>query len=169
MQLMLCAFMLLLAVAWDVQTHRIPNPLVIGGVLLGLATAFLPNGIGWQSATFGSLAGLVIFIPLYLLRILGAGDVKLLTAVGAFVGYPGILTVALFTGLAGSILALLLAIRHRQLRQMWNQVHQGLLGFVMQIASGGRPRQWVMVVGPHRLPYALAIALGTASYVYLIY
>jgi hypothetical protein len=77
--------------------------------------------------------------------------------------------VALFTGLAGGFLALMLAIRHRQLRQMWRQVNQGLLGFVMQIASGGRPRQWVMVVGPHRLPYALAIALGTASYVYLIY
>jgi prepilin peptidase CpaA len=169
MQLMLCAFMLLLAVAWDVQTHRIPNLLVLGGVLLGWATACLPSGMGLQSATLGSLTGLVVFLPLYLLRILGAGDVKLLTAVGAFVGYPGILTVALFTGLAGGILALLLAIRHRQLKQMWNQVHQGLLGFVMQIASGGRPRQWVMVVGPHRLPYALAIALGTASYVYLIY
>jgi prepilin peptidase CpaA len=165
MQLMICGFMLLLAVGWDVKTHRIPNQLVIGGGLIGLATAFLPDGIGWQSSILGSIAGLAVFLPLYMLRILGAGDVKLLSAVGSFVGYPGILTVALFTGLIGGILAFLLAMHHRQLRLMLNQVHQGLVVFLMQIASGGRPRQWIMVVGPHRLPYALAIALGTFSYV----
>jgi prepilin peptidase CpaA len=134
---------------------------------MGIATSLLPNGIGWQDAALGGLTGLATLLPLYLLRILGAGDVKLLAAIGAFVGYPGVLTVALFTGLAGGVLALLLAMHHGQLRQMCKQVHQGVLGFVIQIASGGRPRQWVMVVGPHRLPYALAIALGTLSYVCL--
>lgn len=163
-----CTLFLLCAVWCDVKTHRIPNQLVLLGLGLGFATSFLPGGIGWQDAVLGSLTGLAVFLPLYLLRILGAGDVKLLSAMGAFVGYPGILTVALFTGLAGGVLALMLAIRYRQLHQMWTRVHQGLLGFVMQMASGGRPRQWVMVVGPHRLPYALAIALGTLSYVYFI-
>jgi len=169
MWILACSTLLLSAVWWDVKTHRIPNQLVLLGLGLGLATSFLPNGIGWQGAALGSLAGLAVFLPLYLLRILGAGDVKLLSAVGAFVGYPGILAVALLTGLAGGILALLLAMRLRQLRHMWSQIHQGLLGFVIQIASGGRPRQWVMVVGPHRLPYALAIALGTLGYLYLIH
>jgi len=169
MWIIACTLLLLCAVWCDIKTHRIPNQLVLLGVVIGFATSLLQGGIGWQDAALGCIAGLAVFLPLYLLRVLGAGDVKLLSAVGAFVGYPGILTVALFTGLAGGILALLLAIRHRQLRQMWRQVNQGLLSFVMQIASGGRPRQWVMVVGPHRLPYALAIALGTASYVYLIY
>jgi prepilin peptidase CpaA len=162
-----CTLLLLSAVWWDVKTHRIPNQLVLLGLLMGAISSLLPTGIGWQDAALGSFAGLVAFLPLYLLRILGAGDVKLLAAVGAFVGYPGVLTVALLTGLAGGVLALLLAIRHHQLNQMWQQTKQGLIGFVMQIASGGRPRQWVMVVGPHRLPYALAIALGTLSYVYL--
>jgi prepilin peptidase CpaA len=164
-----CTLLLMSAVWWDVNTHRIPNQLVLLGLATGVATSLLPAGIGWQDAALGSLAGLAAFLPLYLLRILGAGDVKLLAAVGAFVGYPGVLSVALLTGLAGGILALLLAIRHRQLHHMWGHVHQGMVGFVMQIASGGRPRQWVMVVGPHRLPYALAIAMGTASYLYFIH
>jgi prepilin peptidase CpaA len=148
------------------RTHRIPNQLVLTGLAFGLAASLLPDGMGWSASALGSSAGLAVFLPLYLLRILGAGDVKLMAAVGSFVGYPGILTVALFTGLAGGILALLIAMHHGQLKQMWQQVHQGLVGFVMQMASGGRPRQWVMVVGPHRLPYALAIALGTGCYVY---
>jgi len=162
-----CTLLLLLAVWWDVKTHRIPNQLVLLGLLMGLISSLLPTGIGWQNAALGSFTGLAAFFPLYLLRIFGAGDVKLLAAVGAFVGYPGVLNVALLTGLAGGVLALLLAIRHRQLHQMWQQIQQGFVGFVMQIASGVRPRQWVMVVGPHQLPYALAIALGTLSYVYL--
>jgi prepilin peptidase CpaA len=162
-----CTLLLLSAVWWDVKTHRIPNQLVLLGLLVGWLSSLLPAGIGWQDAALGSLAGLVAFLPLYLLRILGAGDVKLLAAVGAFVGYPGVLTVALLSGLAGGVLALFMAIRHRQLTQIWQQVQQGLIGFVMQIASGGRPRQWVMVVGPHRLPYAMAIALGTLGYVYI--
>lgn len=167
MWLFACTLLLLLAVWWDVTTHRIPNQLVLLGLVMGMATSQLPNGIGWQDAALGGLTGLATLLPLYLLRILGAGDVKLLAAIGAFVGYPGVLTVALLTGLAGGVLALLLAMHHGQLRQMCKQVHQGVLGFVMQIASGGRPRQWVMVVGPHRLPYAMAIALGTLSYVSL--
>ncbi len=162
-----CAGVLLTAIWWDVKTHRIPNVLVLAGLALGLMTSVLPGGVGWLSSLYGCAIGLAIFLPLYVLRILGAGDVKLLAAVGSFVGYPDVLAVALLTGLAGGVLALLMAIRHRQLGRMWQQVHQALIGFVMQIASGGRPRQWVMVVGPHRLPYAVAIALGTLIHGYL--
>ncbi|PIT76293.1 prepilin peptidase [Limnohabitans sp. B9-3] len=162
-----CSLLLIAAMWWDVRTHRIPNPLVLLGWAVGMAIAWQPDGIGWIDAAEGSLAGLAVFLPFYLLRILGAGDVKLLAAVGAFVGFPGILTVAMLTGVSGGVLALLIALRHGQLTVMWQNVHQGVLGFVMQMASGGRPRQWVMVVGPHRLPYALAIGLGTLGYVLL--
>jgi prepilin peptidase CpaA len=167
MWMIACTLMLLSAMWWDVRTHRIPNLLIFLGWTTGIGISVLPHGIGWQNAAFGSLTGLAIFLPFYLLRILGAGDVKLLAAVGTFVGFPGILTVALLTGVSGGVLALLIAMRHGQLTLMWQNIHQGVLGFVMQIASGGRPRQWAMVVGPHRLPYALAIGLGTLGYVYL--
>jgi prepilin peptidase CpaA len=162
-----CAGVLLTAIWWDVKTHRIPNPLVLLGMALGLLTSTLEGGVGWTSSIYGCVVGLAVFLPLYLLRILGAGDVKLLGAAGSFVGYPDVLAVALLTGLAGGVLALLMALHHRQLGRMWQQMHEGLIGFVLQVTSGGRPRQWVMVVGPHRLPYAIAIALGTLVHEYL--
>jgi len=162
-----CTGLLVAAIWSDVKTHRIPNLLVLAGLALGFLTSVLPGGVGWQSALYGSLVGLALFLPLYLLRILGAGDVKLLAAVGSLVGFPDVCIVALLTGLAGGILAVVMALRHHQLIKMCQQLYEGLIGFFMQIASGGRPRQWVMVVGPHRLPYALAIALGTVSQLYL--
>jgi prepilin peptidase CpaA len=157
----------LLAIGWDVKTHRIPNVLVLVGLSLGLLISTWPGGIGLGHALYGGLTGLAVYLPLYLLRILGAGDVKLMAAVGAFVGFPDVMTVALITALAGLILSVLIAIRHRQLHQMTQHVYQGLIGFMWQIASGGRPQQWVMVIGPHRLPYAMAIGLGTLTHLYI--
>ena len=167
MSLVACTFLLALAVWWDIHTQRIPNTLVLIGLVLGYASACLPNGIGWQSSALGSLVGLGVFLPLYVLRILGAGDVKLLAAVGAFVGYPSILKVALLTGFAGGILSLMWAWRYGDLQAMLIRMHTGVLSFVINAFSGGRLQQWRMVVGTYRLPYALAIALGTFSQIYL--
>ncbi len=162
-----CASLLMMAIGWDVKTHRIPNVLVLVGLALGLLISTWPGGIGFSHALYGGLAGLAVYLPLYMLRILGAGDVKLMSAVGAFVGFPDVMAVALITALVGLILSVLIAIRYRQLQQMGKHVYQGLIGFMWQIASGGRPRQWVMVIGPHRLPYAMAIGLGTLTHVYM--
>ena len=159
--------LLLAAMGWDVKTHRIPNGLVATGLVLGLLIAMLPGGLGLMPALYGGLVGLAVYLPLYFLRILGAGDVKLLAAVGVYVGFPNVMGVALLTALIGMVLSVLIALRHHQLQHMVKQVYQGLVGFVFQMASGGRPRQWVMVVGPHRLPYALAMAMGTLTHLLL--
>ena len=161
------AALLVLAMWCDVQSHRIPNPLVGAGLLMGAGLSLFDGGLGWRESLLAATAGIAAFLPLYLLRILGAGDVKLMGAVGSFVGYPGVLSVALLTALAGAVLAVLIAIRQRRLRSMVQQMGMGLLGLFYQVTSGGRPRQWVMVVGPHRMPYACAIGMGTVSHFFM--
>ncbi len=156
-----CAAVLSLAVWFDVKSSRIPNALVVSGLSLGLLISLMDGGMGWRQAITAAIVGLAVFLPLYLLRILGAGDVKLLAVVGSFVGYPAILSVALLTALCGGLLALAWAAWHRKLKTVFKQVYMGALGFGMQISSGMVPRQWTMVVGTERLPYAMAIALGT--------
>ena len=162
-----CCLVLGLAVWWDFKTHRIPNRLI--GLGMGLAGMFalLPTGIGLLNAVLGGSLGLALFLPLYLLRILGAGDVKLLATVGAFVGYGAVLQVALYSGLVGGVLAILIALRHGQLQPMLLNLYRGAVGLFIQINHGGSAAPWVMVTRSYPLPYALAIALGTLVYAFL--
>ncbi len=161
------AGILLSAVVLDVKSGRIPNLLVLSGLVLGLLISLMDGGIGWRQALGGALLGMAAFMPLYLLKILGAGDVKLLAVVGSLVGYPAIFSVALLSALMGGLLSLGIALWHQRLRAVCRQVYDSGIGFGLQISSGHMPRHWVMVVGTQRLPYAMAIALGTCFHGYL--
>ena len=85
------------AALWDVRTRRIPNSLVVVGILLGLILAGF-QGI-WAEALGGAgLAFALGFVP-FALRALRAGDVKATMVVGLFVGPIGVLKVVLLTAL----------------------------------------------------------------------
>ncbi len=104
---------LLLAATWfDVRSHRIPNKLVFWGALAGVLLhvalpegrgfiSSLPGGLGFLDALAGLGIGLAVFLPVYLLRAMGAGDVKLMAMVGAFLGPEQIWGAMLGVALAG--------------------------------------------------------------------
>ena len=77
--------------------------------------------IGVVQSLLGLAAGLALFMPLYLLRALGAGDVKLLAMVGAWLGAPLLLGAALLTLLAGGAMALFVMVLSRTSRQVLAQ------------------------------------------------
>lgn len=161
--------LLALAVRHDLRARRIPNAIVFPGTLLALALhALLPAGaglfgtpmgsVGMLSALGGLALGLAILLPMYVLGLMGAGDVKLLAMVGAFVGAGDIVTVAIATLLAGGVLALAVAAWQRSLGRLLNNtyqtmLHAGLTGLADGIA--------VPAAASGRLPYAVAIATGT--------
>ena len=109
------AFALAAAACWfDVRTRRIPNWLTFPAALLGLVAATAAHGgHGTVSSAAGFLVGLALFFPLFVLKGLGAGDVKLMGALGAWLGTSMIFGVAFYTTLAGGVLALALIVRHR--------------------------------------------------------
>ena len=96
--------LLIVAAAIDVRTMRIPNWLTVTGAVMGLG---LSAAIPWQElgprwaldgflwALGGMAAGLVLLLPLYALHVMGAGDVKLMGMVGAFVGMQQIVPTVL--------------------------------------------------------------------------
>jgi prepilin peptidase CpaA len=143
------------------RARRIPNAVVFPGTLLALALhAFLPAGAGVLSVLGGFALGLAFLLPMYALRLMGAGDVKLLAMVGAFVGAGNILAVAIATLLAGGVLALAAAAWQRSLRRLLNNtwqtmLHAGLNGLANGVAAPA--------VASGRLPYAVAIATGTVA------
>jgi prepilin peptidase CpaA len=169
---MIVLFALLAAAVWhDARTRRIPNAIVFPGALLGIALhAVLPAGDGLFAPAMGSLGiaaaagglglGLLLLMPMYALRLMGAGDVKLLAMVGAFVGAGDLITVAFATFIAGGVLALAFSAWQGSLRRLIGNAWQ------MVIYSGFSALSGKLAVAPPvaasgRLPYAIAIASAT--------
>ncbi|MGH8730045.1 MAG: A24 family peptidase [Burkholderiales bacterium] len=163
---------LLLVAAWsDWRAHRIPNWLVFGGAAYALIynTVFpsYPDGVGLLAALAGLGLGLALLLPFYLLRAMGAGDVKLMAMVGAFLGpWPTFLAV-LATFLAGGVLAILFLLAKGV---AWRAIQNvALIGrsAVFDVAAGSRP---VLTLEPAssagKLPYGIAIGVGTAGYLF---
>ena len=161
----LLAGFLLAAVLSDMETRKIPNRLVLAGIVIGLlAQAFLLDGDGIVSALKGLVFGFGLFLPLYLLHVMGAGDVKLMALVGCFIGSPAIFGVVLCTLLAGGVLSMVFALKMRLARQILiNSIFMVLPG-AAKVASEKMSTDSVGVKSVGTLPYAMAIAVGTAAY-----
>lgn len=170
------ALLLLAAVREDMRNHRIPNLLVLWGAGLGIllnvlmpegsgfAAAYLPGGVGFLNATGGMAVGLAVLLPMYLLRAMGAGDVKLMAMVGAFLGPLDVLGAALATFLAGGVLSIGYAWKIGVLRRTLQNVRVVLCSGAMRIAGGSVPTLEDAPETAGRFPYAVAIAAGTLGY-----
>jgi prepilin peptidase CpaA len=104
------------AVVTDVRSRRIPNWLTGSMMVAGIAFAW--SGIGAVTpgqAALGIAAGLLLMMPGHIIGATGAGDVKLMAAVGAFVGPPLVLNAFLGTALAGGLFAVAVAARRGRL------------------------------------------------------
>lgn len=160
--------LLALAVWHDVRSRRIPNPLVFGGALLGvLLQTLAPQGAGLWSALAGLALGLLLLLPMYSLRAMGAGDVKLLAMIGAFLGPQQIVGVFLASLLAGGVLAIVVSLWRGSLRAMLANSYQMMLHSVIG-AMAGQDHQVAEPAAPSgRLPYAVAIAAGALPFILL--
>jgi prepilin peptidase CpaA len=151
----------------DIRTRRVPNALTFSAAGLGVAYAALSGG--WPAVSdslAGLLVGLALFLPIFALGGMGAGDVKLLGTIGAWVGPWTVLSVALYGSLAGGVLAVGVALAHgylgRALRNLW-------MALGIWRMSGIQPIPGVTLgdaAGP-RLPYAIPIAAGVAVTIWM--
>ena len=148
---------------FDVRSRRIPNFITLPGILLGLLLHLALGG--WAQLGFAALAGLicgVLFVIFWLAGGMGAGDVKLMTAVGAIAGMPLVPWLLILTALAGGVMALGLALWRGRLRETVRNV--GAIA-VHHRLEGLAPHPQLNLANARtlRLPYALAIAAGTAT------
>ncbi|HJV02479.1 MAG TPA: prepilin peptidase [Burkholderiaceae bacterium] len=152
----------------DLSARRIPNVLVLSGLLLALALHLL-GGRHWAPVTdwlAGTLAGFFLFLPLYLARGMAAGDVKLLAMVGAFTGPGGAVRIGLLSCLIGGLMALAMLLYNGRWRALWRNL--AALGKPLLLRLLGVPLQALPLppgASVGGMPYGLAIALGTMGYV----
>jgi prepilin peptidase CpaA len=157
------------AAGMDLHARRIPNVLVLVGLALAFAVQWILHGAGEGSHRWilGLLTGGGLFFPLYLLRGMGAGDVKLMAAVGAFVGPEPALEIVLVTCVIGGVWALAAVVFKGAVKSVGTNMlaillsRGGQCGSLFETGKGAAPPS----VGS--LPYGVAIALGTLSIMFL--
>jgi prepilin peptidase CpaA len=148
------------AAVCDIRTRRIPNVLTFGGALAGILANLWIGGLnGGAVSLLGWIVGVACFFPLFALKGMGAGDLKLLGALGAWIGPVAVIWVALFSSIAGGVMALVVAVFSGYMTQALVN-----LGWMFQFwrASGPRPVPEMTLAtqkGP-RLAYAVPVLAG---------
>lgn len=162
-------FVILLAAAvFDIMYRRIPNWITVTGAVLGIAmnTAIGAPEAGLVFSLVGLLVAFGVFALLLALRAMGAGDLKLMAAVGAMIGWQRWLGLFLVTSILGGVVGLITAIATGRLKKTLFNV-----SFIFSEMTKGRPaylRNEELDVKSNkalRNPYGAIIALGMIFYV----
>ena len=145
----------------DVRARKIPNLLTFGAAACGLLFHLVVNGAhGLGTAAAGWIVGILLFLPIFLLRGMGAGDVKLLAALGAWLGPLQVIWLALFASIAGGVMALMVATATGYLGTTFRNISNMLL-FWSVAGPKPVPDQTLDRSKSPRLAYAIPIFVGT--------
>jgi len=150
----------------DLAGQRIPNWLTMPSTVLALCLHSVDGGMPEVFLGLGGwLAGFAMLIPFYAKGGMGAGDVKLMAAIGAFTGPYRVFIVALYTGIFGGVYAISIVIYSMVSRSGWSEAGRRLrLEGTSLILSGGDVQPLATSLRSYpRLRYAIAMALGVAA------
>ena len=156
----------------DIRSRRIPNVLIlVGAISAMLLHALIPAGAGLFLTPMGGMGvafsaagfalGLLLLMPFYVLRTMGAGDVKLMAVVGAYLGPAQVAGATLLSMLCGGVLAMIVALWSGQLTQVVVNLQQMLHELGTRHPGGLQVSSPAAASG--RLAYAIAITGGTAA------
>jgi prepilin peptidase CpaA len=143
----------------DWRSRRIPNWLTVCGLLLGIVVNSLTRGWpGARDSLLGASLGLALLLPFVLMRSLGAGDWKLVGALGAFLGPSHLITVLFATVLVAGLMALILVIWKRRMTQTLRNIAH----MIAAVFSFHLPGPEVSLDNPEalKIPFGVAAAIA---------
>ncbi|WP_248796796.1 prepilin peptidase [Pseudomonas sp. MWU13-2105] len=148
------------AVVSDLLHHRIPNTLVLLGLALGLVGQMYTGGVsGLGDSLSGILICFALFLPMYALGGMAAGDVKLMAVVGSFLPFHYAIWAALFSLIAGGVCGFLIVLVRGQLFKTL-----GRYWLILRAQAYLAPTSDEVAGKP--FPYSIAILLGTLNTVH---
>ena len=169
---------LIVAAVIDGYELRVPNwltySMIVSGWIYSIAFAQAHHdmtwyqGLGWSLA--GTAVGLITLLPLYSIGGMGAGDVKLMAGIGAWVYIETTLWAFVYTAVIGAVLAVLMVLW----RGAWNK-HQGQFFVILtEIMTIKDPEELSKIAAERKssmflLPYGIPIAIGTIVYFIFTY
>jgi len=153
----------------DYRSRRVPNWLTFPGICLGIGLNVFQAGMaGLWSSLQGLAVALAIYGSLYLLRALGAGDVKLMAAIGAVAGPAHWLRIFLLTALCGGVVAVVLIVMRGRFRHTMSNAGAVLANLSRaQPPYRSSPELDVRSTAGLRLPHAVMIGCATLLYICL--
>lgn len=153
------------AAYFDIRWRRIPNWLTLAALVLGLSlNILLPQGLGAGQSGIGIAVGLLMYFPLYLLKGMGAGDVKLAAAIGSLAGGWNCLLIILVAACVSAAAGLMIAASKGRFRSTLINV-----GFIFsELAAFRLPhltRKEIDIrhASSIRLPHGVSLAVGTVA------
>ena len=157
--ILLLVVILTTAAIYDVKYRKIPNVLTLSTILAALAYHSWFSGFeGFLFSLGGVLLGMGLLIVFYLMGKMGAGDVKLMGAVGSVLGPAGVFNAFLFTAIVGGIYAIIILLMRGGFTDSMNRMWQALkLTFLTYSPTAPDEKK----TGPV-LCYGIAIAIGTS-------
>lgn len=171
----LLGILVAVAAVFDIRFRRIPNWLVLAGIVAGFTWNVYSPGVsgglsgGWPGfgrAAAGFGLGFILYFPLYLLRARGAGDVKLLAAAGAITGASNVVWIFLLTAILGGIIALVMLVFAGRMRKTLFNV-AWIMRDLIQLRAPYKSSEELDVNSTKgmRLPHGAMIAVGAAAFV----
>ena len=151
------------AACTDWRARRIPNWLTVPALVAGIAiNSFLMKWHGTKVSLEGIGLGLGLFLPLVLMRGIGAGDWKLMGALGAILGPARLLVVILASILIAGLMALVEVLRQGKMKETAGNLAILVNGF---FSFGFRPNATISLDNPGmlKLPFGVAAAAATAT------
>jgi prepilin peptidase CpaA len=161
--------LLVLAAVIDARSYRIPNAITVAGMVLGVLVTMAEGPgmlVGLGRGVAGLALGLIALLPLYVFSIAGAGDVKLMAMVGAFVGVPDVFPALLFVLITGGVMAVFVVVSRGLTRRVVANLVFLLRAATATAITGVRGTDTRMV-SAGRLPYAVCICVGTAIFLFV--
>lgn len=147
----------------DWRSRRIPNWLTVPGLLVGIAANSVAGGwAGAKSSLLGAGLGLAVLLPFVLLKSLGAGDWKLVGALGAFLGPPRLLAALFVAVLVAGVMAVVLIVWKRRVLQTLHNLWRILTALL----TLRRPDSELSLDNPQavKVPFGVAAAIGVILY-----
>ena len=162
--LILIVFVLIAAI-YDASIQKIPNWTSLVIVVLGVGwNAFSAEGLGIRDSGLGLLAGFLLMLPSYVFGGMGAGDVKLIAAIGSVVGINHVLDLVLYSYMAMFVMAILFIVVKGDLIKLLRRLRTLIYGVFSGVLAYQKPDQ--SDAASRRLPLAPAIALATCYVLY---